>query len=157
MVTPMPTAGPFTAAMTGLTDSKIRSEDGAAAVAVPGALGVVERGPAAGEVGTGAEPAPRAGEHDGPDPVVGVGAVEGVDQLAGHPAGERVEPVRPVQGDRRDPVADPVADLLVPGVRVGARHGGQAFGPPAAYTTCPDTNPACSLTRNDTSAAMSSG
>ena len=61
------------------------------------------------EVGAGAEAAARAGDDDGAHVVVGVGQVEGLDQLAHHRGGEGVEPVGPVQRDRHDVVGDVVA------------------------------------------------
>ena len=68
--------------------------DEAAAVAVLGErrpLAVVEGVAAAGEVGAGAEGAPRAGHDDDAHGVVGVGPVERVEQLVHHRRGERVQ------------------------------------------------------------------
>ncbi|CAA9429842.1 MAG: CoA ligase @ Long-chain fatty-acid-CoA ligase, Mycobacterial subgroup FadD5, partial [uncultured Pseudonocardia sp.] len=81
--------------------------------AVRGALGVggVERAAADREVGTRAEAAPGAGEQHHADALVGVGGVERRHQLAGHRPGEGVEPVGPVEGERRDAVRDVDEDL----------------------------------------------
>ena len=88
MVTPMPTAGPFTAAMTGFRHSKIASVSrpppsrmrsslqsisvAAARLAVRPvrARVVVERGRARRQIGAGAERAARARHHDGAHVVV---------------------------------------------------------------------------------------
>ena len=96
MVTPMPTAEPFMAAITGLVQSKIRSVTQAAAVA--GRRGPGHPGPLTGpraskvsapeaEVGAGAEgPTPTGDDHH-PHLVVGVDTVERVDQLAASSSG----------------------------------------------------------------------
>ena len=73
------------------------------------------------EVGAGAEPAPAAGHDDGPHVVVGVGAVERVDELVHHLAGERVELVGPVERDGGDAVGDVEGDLGVLHARDGTR------------------------------------
>src|SRR3954464_4115027 len=75
------------------------------------ALACVEGAAAAPEVGARAEAAARAGDDDRPDVVVGVGRVEGGDELAAHGGGERVEPVGAVQRDGQDAVGDLVSDL----------------------------------------------
>ena len=96
MVTPMPTAGPFTAAITGFRHLKMRKRHLAAAVAHIGiavvdlAVGeplhrpaprvAVEGVGAGGKIGAGAEAAAGAGDDDGADVVVLVGGIEGVDQ-----------------------------------------------------------------------------
>ena len=89
IVTPTPTAGPLIAAITGFGSSKIRSDDAAAAVAVAPcvprsacALALESNvSPPLAEVGAGAEAAARAGHDDHAHVVVGVGVVEGLDQL----------------------------------------------------------------------------
>src|SRR5690606_24163148 len=65
------------------------------------------------QVSTGAESASGPGHDDHPDVVVGVGFREGLHQLGAHGHGEGVELVRPVQGDRRDPVAHRVLDFPI--------------------------------------------
>ena len=90
IVMPTPTAGPLIAAITGLCDSKMRS-----VTCPPPSRGTRRRRrgrarraskvlAAAAEVGAGAEAAARAGDDDRAHVVVGVGAVEGLDQLARH-------------------------------------------------------------------------
>ena len=63
-----------------------------------------ERLATAGQVGTGAEAAAGTGDDDHAHVVVGVDAIERVDQLAHHHARERVELVGAVQRDGRDVV-----------------------------------------------------
>ena len=105
IVMPTPTAGPLIAAITGLTHSKMRSDTmpppsrGTPAVGLHVAAALGERVAAGRQVGAGAEPAARTGDDHGADVVVGIGAIEGVDHLAHHRVGERVELVRPVQRD----------------------------------------------------------
>ena len=71
--------------------------------------------------------------------------------------GERVDPLLV----DRDPVA--VAEVLADGgLQLGesvkvAHRAAQPRGPPATYSTWPETNDAPSLTKNDTACAMSSG
>ena len=132
MVTPMPTAGPFIAAITGFRHLKMRSvtrpPPSRTCVAVvdravgqplhrPAPRVAVERVGAGGEVGAGAEAAAGAGDDDGAHIVVLVGRVEGVDQLLLHRAVEGVELVGPVQRDGEDLIVDLVLDGLI-------RHGG---------------------------------
>src|SRR5262249_41426001 len=120
IVTPTPTAGPFTAAITGFFDSKIRSDTS------PPASRGMRSGPswapppagseglaAPGQVGPGAEAASGTGDDHYAHAVVGVGAVEGVDDLAPHRSGEGVEPVGPIEGQSGDAILDVVADLRV--------------------------------------------
>ncbi len=66
-----------------------------------------------GEVGAGAEAAPRAGDDDRPHIVVLVGAVECVDQLRLHRGGEGIELVRPVQRDGEDLVGNVIENGFV--------------------------------------------
>ena len=73
----------------------------------------VERLAAGREVGSGAVGAPRPGHDHRPDLVVRVGAVEGVQQLGAHRLRPRVQPVRPVEGDREDAVSQVRGDLFV--------------------------------------------
>ena len=86
IVTPTPTAGPLIAAMIGFFELEDAQRHAAAAVAMlverAARAAVVERAAAAAEVGAGAERAPGAGDDDRAHRVVGIGAVEGVDQLA---------------------------------------------------------------------------
>ena len=93
--------------------------------------GIVEGGAAAAEVGAGTIAAAGARHDDRAHCVIGVGAIEGVDQLAAHLLGEGVEAVGPIQRDRQNAFADLVADLSVlhrapllaaVAVTVGARH-----------------------------------
>jgi hypothetical protein len=60
--------------------------------------------------------APEPRDDHRPNPVVGVGAVERVDQLAQHRGGERVHPLGPVERAHGDVAVDLVADLCVCGV-----------------------------------------
>ena len=120
IVTPTPTAGPLIAAITGFRLSKIRSDTrpppsrgtpvgpGLVAPATGG-----ERLATARQVGAGAEAAAAPGDDDRPHLVVGVGAVEGIDQLAHHRAGEGVELVGAVERDGGDRAVDVVGDLRV--------------------------------------------
>ncbi len=66
-----------------------------------------------GEVSAGAEASTAARHDDGPHVVVGVGSIEGVEQLVHHPVGERVEPLRSVEGDGGHAVRHVVIDLGV--------------------------------------------
>src|SRR5262244_1014493 len=75
MVTPMPTAEPFTAAMTGFRHLKMRS------VTWPPPRVTVKGVGAGGQVSAGAEGAALTGDDDGADIVVPVGGVEGSDQF----------------------------------------------------------------------------
>ena len=59
------------------------------------------------------KPRPAPGDDHGAHVVVGVDAIEGVDHLAHHLVGERVELVGPVQRDRGDVIGDVVEDLRV--------------------------------------------
>ena len=125
MVAPMPTAGPFTAEMTGFVQSKSRKvtrpapSRGAATSAHPlatdglalGVAVVVERPGAAREVGAGTERSTAPGQDHRPHVVVGVDGGDGGEELADHRRRPRVQLVRPVQGDGGDVVSDVVVDL----------------------------------------------
>ena len=119
MVMPTPTAGPLIAAMTGFFDSKMRSDTSpppSRCVSIVSALtlrGAVEGLAAAAQVGAGTEATPGAGDDDRAHRVVGVGLIEGVDQLDAHLRGEGVELVRAVQRDGEDAVGDLVLDRFV--------------------------------------------
>src|SRR5438067_808303 len=76
-------------------------------------FGVVERPASFAEVGAGTEAPPSAGHDDDAHVVVGVGSIEGVQQLFVHPVRERVESVGTLEGDRQDAVGDLVTDLVV--------------------------------------------
>src|SRR5204863_4673111 len=80
--------------------------DEAAAVAMLlGTLAAAVEGPgAAAEVGARTERAAGAGDDDGAHAVVGVGAVEGGDELTDDGRVDGVEPVGAVERERRDPV-----------------------------------------------------
>ena len=121
MVAPTPTAGPLTATITGLREAAMRSEmipppsreprdravDLGLGLAAPG-----ERtSGSAAKVSARAEAAPGPGEQDDPDGMVGVGQVEGRDKFPRHGAGEGIEPVGPVQGQRGRAARHLVADL----------------------------------------------
>ena len=88
IVAPTPTAGPLIAAITGLVHSNTRSmkrpppSRGTRRRSLALPRPVIERLAAARQVGAGAEPAAGAGDDHHPDLVVGVGAVERLDQLA---------------------------------------------------------------------------
>ena len=132
MVMPKPTAGPLMAAMTGFFISKMRKRHQPAAVAVvlgalraPGAAR--ERPAAAPEVRARAEGAAGAGDDHRPHVVVAIGLVEGRHQLADRGRVDGVEPVRPVQRERRDAVRDVVQECL-------ERHS-EAEGPDALART----------------------
>ena len=116
IVAPTPTAGPLMAAITGLVRVEDPQRQFAAVVAGDrvrlAALAVVEGLTAAAEVGAGAESAAGAGDDHGVDVVVGVGAVEGLHQLAAHLPGPRVQAVGAVEGDREDAPIELVDDLL---------------------------------------------
>src|SRR6266852_4400370 len=60
---------------------------------------VVEGAAAAPQVRAGAEGAPGAGHDDGAHRIVGVGALEGVEQFVHHAGGEGVQPLGAVQGE----------------------------------------------------------
>ena len=74
-----------------------------------------ERLATARQVGAGAKAPASTGHDDGPDIVVGVGMIEGVDQFVHHPIGEGVELIGAIQGDRRHAVGHLVGDI-------GIRH-----------------------------------
>src|SRR6185369_767426 len=74
-------------------------------------VGVEDARPGA-EVGTVAERAAGAGDHQRPDLDARVDAVERLDELALHRVGERVEPLRAIERDRGHTVGDVVADLV---------------------------------------------
>ncbi len=116
IVMPTPTAGPLIAAITGFSESKMRSVNLPAGVArhPPSCLPVapVERVAAAAQVRSGAEAAALAGDDDRAHVVVGIGAVERLDQLASHGRRKRVQPVGPVERNGQNVVRDLVADLL---------------------------------------------
>ena len=115
IVTPTPTAGPLIAPITGFVHRKMRSVSEAALVAVvhlgptaagdgadPSAASVLNVSPPPPRSAPAQKPRPATGDDDGAHVVVGVDPVEGVAQLALHRDGEGVEPVGPVEGDRRD-------------------------------------------------------
>ena len=88
IVMPTPTAGPLIAAITGFAESKMRR-----ATCPPVSRGTSSPAwrsrqsnvlAAAAQVGAGAEPAALAGDDDRAHIVVGVGAVERLDQLPAH-------------------------------------------------------------------------
>ena len=68
---------------------------------------------AAPEVGAGTECLPGARDDDGPHGIVGIGALEGIDQLATHDPREGVQPVRSIEREGEDPVLDRIENLLV--------------------------------------------
>src|ERR1700676_2684950 len=72
----------------------------------------VERLGATREIRSGAEAAPLPGDDHGADGIVGIGALECLDQLTAHARRERVQTVWSRQADREDMVIDRVADLL---------------------------------------------
>ena len=116
---PTPTAEPLIAPITGLVQSKMRStrtpppSRGALGSDVVPAAGPRRSNvsPPDAEVGAGAERPPGAGHDHRPHGVVGVGLVEGVEQLLEHRAGEGVELLGPVQRDDRRRPVDLVGDL----------------------------------------------
>ena len=105
---PTPTAAPLIAAMLRLAAIVDRLDEPAARRPRPRALkhrralADIERIRAAGDIRTGTEPAPRAGNDDHADVVVGVGLLERVLDLRSHQRGVGVELVRPVQRDGQD-------------------------------------------------------
>ncbi len=82
MVTPTPTAGPFTAAITGLVDRKMRNAtrppSSRCTSVVSQQLRVVERRATRAEIGAGAEASAATGHHDDAHIVVRIRAVERV-------------------------------------------------------------------------------
>jgi hypothetical protein len=117
IVAPMPTAAPLIAPITGLRLREDAQRHLPAAVAVDpiGAagfaqllapLGVVEGVARGREVGPGAEGAARAGDDHRAHGVIGVGEVEGGDELVAHARGEGVELLGPVQRHGGDAVLD---------------------------------------------------
>ena len=76
-------------------------------------VGEVERSRPGGQVGPGAERPASPGDDDGAHIVVGIGAIEGVEELVQHRHGEGIEVVGAVEGDGQEPVLDVVGDLLV--------------------------------------------
>ena len=66
-----------------------------------------------GDVGSGDERAPRTGENDSADVAIRAQRVDHLAQLRDDPVVQRVELVRPVDRDRRDPVGDVERDRLV--------------------------------------------
>ena len=117
MVTPTPTAGPFTAAITGLIDRKMRNAtnppSSRCTSLVLQQLRMVEGRTAGPQVGAGAEAAAAPGHDHRTDVVVGVGTIERVDQLLVHAVREHVEPIGSVERDREDAFVDLVTDLGV--------------------------------------------
>ena len=109
IVMPTPTAGTVDRRDHGLGRVEDAQRDQAAAVARDLArllaVAPVEGVAAAAEVGAGAEASPLAGDDDGPHLVVGVGAVERLEQLPAHRRRERVQPIGPVERDGQ--YADP--------------------------------------------------
>jgi len=65
------------------------------------------------DVGTRAERAARAGDHEEPSIGIGLGARVGVAQFVDHRSRQCVEPVGPVERDRGDAIGYVVADALV--------------------------------------------
>ena len=136
IVTPMPTAGPFTAAMTGFLLSKIRSVSSPP----PSRLSPFGRSARASALNV-APPAPRsapaqnarpgAGHDDRANRIVGIGAIERVDHLGHHRAGERVQLFRTVHRDREYAVVDVVQDFLI-------THAILTGGAEAGALCCPD-------------------
>ena len=115
IVRPTPIAGPFTAATIGFVDrmsstqSRVRAGGARPSTIVAGQLRVEHRG----DVGARAEPAARAGDHEGAHGGVGVGRFDRVDELGAHARRPRVELVGTVQGEQHDVVALLAEDLLV--------------------------------------------
>jgi hypothetical protein len=98
IVAPTPTAGPFTAAITGFFDSKIRSVSrpppSRCSSMDSARVAEVERAAASREVRACAECAACAGDDDGAHVVVGVGARERIEQLVLHAPGVGVSACR---------------------------------------------------------------
>src|SRR5439155_6262170 len=61
------------------------------------------------EVEAGAEPAPRAGEDRDPAFAVVLDGVEGLVQIVDELSAHRVQPLRPIESEERDAVADGLA------------------------------------------------
>ena len=108
IVTPIPTAVPLIAAITGLREPKIRSASSPPTSRVPprsglkpGGVGVVAAG-TGGEVRPRREELPRSGDDHRADLVVGVDAGEHVEQRVEHLVGDRVPRLRPVDRDDGD-------------------------------------------------------
>ena len=126
MVTPTPTAAPLIAAITGFLSLKISSVSSPppsrcfSACAAPSRLRSKVDGPRP-RSAPAQKRAPGAGDDDDADRVVGVGAVEGVDHLVAHDAGERVEMVGTVHREQQRRAVHVVADLFVFG------HGSLLF------------------------------
>ena len=127
IVAPTPTAGPLIAPITGLVEAKIAQRELPAVVArhvavgrrqqrgLGGARAVVEGLAAGGEIGAGAVAATGAGHDDRAHVVVGVGLVEGLDQLAAHRRRPRVQPLGAVERDREDALVETSVDDLLEG------------------------------------------
>jgi hypothetical protein len=101
------------------------------------ALVVVEGAAAGGEVGAGTEAAAGAGDDDDADLIVGIGALQGVDQFALHDGGVGVEFFRAIERERQDPVLDIVEDLGIGGIHgecgsFRGERGSRGIGPPGA-------------------------
>ena len=97
----------------GLEDAE-RHEPAAVAVRVHRLPARIVEGPAAaGEIRPRAEGPSRPGHDDDAHRIVGVGALEGVEQLVHHARGEGVQLLRAMERDGEEPVVDRVADLLV--------------------------------------------
>ena len=113
IVRPMPIAGPFTAATIGFVDADdldpvaVTLRDRRAGVALE--LRVEHRA----DVGARAEPATGPGHHQRADGRVGIGDLDRVDQLGGHPRRPHVETLGPVQRQDDDVVVALHEDLLV--------------------------------------------
>ena len=122
IVAPMPTAAPLIAAITGFGSAWIASVTLPPVSRTPSWYGASSRCsrsssgvgatvssrpntlPSAERSMPGAERAPGAGDHDRPHVVVAGVGEEHLLELAGHRQVERVERVRPVQGEGRDAV-----------------------------------------------------
>ena len=120
IVTPTPTAGPLMAAITGFRLLKIRrltspppsrgTPSGPALSPPPPAENV---SPPPDRSAPAQKPRPRPVTITARTSSSASVRVEGVDQLVHHRAGERVELVGPVEGDRGDGAVDVVGDLRV--------------------------------------------
>ena len=119
MVMPTPTAGPLIAAIEGFRQLKIASTNrpppglGLANTPAPWLARGIEARRTAGDVGAGAEGAAGAGDDDGADIVVGVGALKGVGDFGAHLAGIGVELFRAVEGDDQAGTVEVAGDVLV--------------------------------------------
>ena len=113
MVRPMPTAWPFSAAITGLRTSHAAGRTGDASKPAPGAAKVSPPPPRSARH---AEGTPRAGHDHGANTVVGVARGVGASELVTHAPGEAVEPVGTVEREHRDLALTLDSHVLVGGV-----------------------------------------